>query len=181
MMEDGIATVARPAETRHGRPDGPEQRSFEELFEAEHRGLYGALRLLTRDGHEAEELMQDAFLKVLERWDRVAGLDDPSGYLYRTALNLFRSRRRRVRMALTRALRPKPVVDELAEVEGRETVIRVLAPLTPGQRAAIVLVDVLGFTSEEAGQALHVKASTVRVLAARGRAVLRQEMGEGNG
>lgn len=84
-------------------------------------------------------------------------------------------------MALTRALRPKPVVDELAEVEGRETVIRVLAPLTPGQRAAIVLVDVLGFTSEEAGQALHVKASTVRVLAARGRAVLRQEMGEGNG
>src|SRR5439155_24342480 len=77
--------------------------SFEEFFTAEHRGLYGALVLVTRSSPEAEEVMQDAFLRVWERWDRVAGLDDPVGYLYRTAMNVFRSRRRRVLVALRRA------------------------------------------------------------------------------
>ena len=54
---------------------------FEGFF-AEHRiGLFGALWLVTRDRHEAEELTQDAFVKVWERWDRVRELDDPAGYL----------------------------------------------------------------------------------------------------
>ena len=180
-MEEPTATVVRPAEPEESPSDPSNELSFEEFFEGEHRDLYGALRLLARDGHEAEELMQDAFLKLLERWDRVRALEDPAGYLYRTALNLFRSRRRRIRVTLARVVRPAPARDEMAEVESREAVVRALAPLTPGQRAAVVLTDVLGLTSEEAGEALHIKASTVRVLAARGRAALRQDMGEGNG
>jgi RNA polymerase sigma-70 factor (ECF subfamily) len=147
--------------------------SFEEFFSAQHRGLYGALVLVTRSSHEAEEVMQDAFLRVWERWDRVSGLDDPVGYLYRTAMNVFRSRRRRVLVALRRTVRPREADDGLAAVEDREAVVRALAPLTPGQRAAIVLTDVLGFTSEEAAAALRVRPATVRVLAARGRARLR--------
>jgi RNA polymerase sigma-70 factor (ECF subfamily) len=170
-MEDAIATVGtEPA------PEPVATATFEDFFHQQHRGLYGALWLLSRDRHEAEELMQDAFLKVLERWDRVRDLDDPVGYLYRTAMNLFRSRRRRVVVALRRAVRPQPPADELAEVEEREAVARALAPLTPRQRAAVVLVDVLELTSEEAADVLGIKASTVRVLAARGRAVLKREM-----
>jgi DNA-directed RNA polymerase specialized sigma24 family protein len=38
--------------------------------------------------------MQDAFLKLWERWDRVDRLDDPTGYLFRVALNGFRMRTR---------------------------------------------------------------------------------------
>ena len=110
-MEETVATM----EVRPEAGSGPVQPgTFEEFFETEHRGLYGALRLLCRDGHEAEELMQDAFLKLLERWDRIRELDDPAGYLYRTALNLFRSRRRRLRMALRRTARPAPDPDQLA-------------------------------------------------------------------
>jgi RNA polymerase sigma-70 factor, ECF subfamily len=152
--------------------------SFEAFFRKEQAGLFGSLWLVTRDRHEAEEIMQDAFLRIWERWDRVGSLDDPVGYLYRTAMNVFRSRYRRARVALRRAVRPAPEADELAAVEERELVIRALAPLTRRQRAAIVLTDLLGFTSEEAGQALGIGASTVRVLAARGRAALKKEMGE---
>jgi RNA polymerase sigma-70 factor (ECF subfamily) len=58
-----------------------EERSFEEFFSSEHARLFGALCLVTGDRHEAEEIMQDAFLRLWERWGRVSGLDDPSGYL----------------------------------------------------------------------------------------------------
>src|SRR5947209_14420168 len=99
---------------------------FEAFFELERAKLFGALILLTRDRHEAEELMQDAFLRVLERWDRVASMDDPPGYLYRTAMNLFRSRRRRLAVAVRRAVRPGGRVDELARVEGNDAAVRAL-------------------------------------------------------
>ena len=148
---------------------------FEGFFELERTRLFGALVLLTRDRDEAEELMQDAFLRVLERWDRVASMEDPPGYLYRTAMNLFRSRRRRAAVALRRVARPRSRSDELARVEGNDAAVRALATLSPRQRAAVVLVDVIGFTSEEAAEPLGVKASTVRVLVSRARAALRKE------
>src|ERR671934_67723 len=100
--------------------------SFERFFDHEHLRLYRALWLTTRNGHEAEELMQDAFLKVWERWDRVSSLPDPVGYLYRTAMNLFRSRLRRAAVAIRKAVRQLPPDDELAAVEEREAVVRAL-------------------------------------------------------
>jgi DNA-directed RNA polymerase specialized sigma24 family protein len=52
--------------------------SFAVFFEAEKAGLFSALCLVTRNRFEAEELTQDAFVRVLERWDRVRNLDDPA-------------------------------------------------------------------------------------------------------
>ena len=43
--------------------------------------------------------MQEAFVRVWERWDRVAGVEDPVGYLFRTAMNLHRSALRRALLA----------------------------------------------------------------------------------
>ena len=56
--------------------------SFEEFFEEHHRRLFSALCAATANRQEAEEVMQEAFLKLWERWDRVSGLEDPVGYLY---------------------------------------------------------------------------------------------------
>jgi len=155
---------------------------FEDFF-AEHRsGLFGALWLVSRDRHEAEELTQDAFVKVWERWDRVRELEDPQGYLYRTGMNLFRNRRRRAGLALRRAFRLAPAPDDqMQTVDDRDAIVRALGRLTPAQRAALVLMDLVGFTSEEAGRALGVRPSTVRVLAARGRTMFRQQIGDLDG
>lgn len=132
--------------------------------------------LVTRDRQEAEEIAQDAFLRLWERWDRVGRLDDPEGYLFRTAMNVWRSRRRRAAVALRKVVRPSQPEDALASVDANDVVTRALAVLTPKQRAAVVLTDLLDLTSEEAGRALGIRASTVRVLAGRGRDRLRQEM-----
>ena len=52
-------------------------RSFEDFYEATYRRLYTALCLVTGNRHEAEDIMQETFLRVFERWDRVSGVDDP--------------------------------------------------------------------------------------------------------
>lgn len=53
--------------------------AFETFCEREKEGLYGALCLVTGNRFEAEERTQDAFARLLERWDRVGAMDDPRG------------------------------------------------------------------------------------------------------
>jgi RNA polymerase sigma-70 factor (ECF subfamily) len=148
--------------------------TFEEFFERHHRRLLAAMWLVTRDRQEAEEITQDAFLRLWERWERVGALDDPEGYLFRTAMNVFRSRKRRAALAIRRVVRQAPSDDLLESIERREVLVQALASLTPRERAAVVMTDVLGFSSEEAGAALGVKPVTVRVLASRGRGRLQE-------
>lgn len=150
--------------------------SFVSFFGEHNDDLFAALWLITRNRHEAEEIAQDAFLRVWERWDRVAHMDDPEGYLYRTAMNVFRSRFRRTALALKRLGRGSQPDDHIEAVERREVLVQALSALTPRERAAVVLTDVLGFTSEEAGDTLGIKPVTVRVLASRGRGRLQQEV-----
>ena len=70
--------------------------AFEEFFEEERTPLFRALCLMTGNPGEAEEIAQDAFLHLWERWDRVREMERPAGYLYRSAMNGLRSGRRRV-------------------------------------------------------------------------------------
>jgi RNA polymerase sigma-70 factor (ECF subfamily) len=105
-------------------------------------------------------------------------MEDPSGYLYRTAMNAWRSRGRRTVLALRRVVHTVPHDDDMRAVEERDVVVRALARLTPRQRAAIVLVDLLGLTSGAAGEALGVRASTIRVLVGRARTTVREGMEE---
>jgi len=152
-------------------------RSFETFYEGESRLLFRRLWLVTGNHAEAEELMQEAFLRVWERWDRVGRMDDPVGYLYRTAMNLFRKRYRRAMLAIRRSVGLAPSQDDFADADDRHTVRQVLATLPPRQRAALVLTEMLGFTPKEAGDALGVKASTIRSLSRQGRESFRRMLG----
>ena len=155
-----------------------EPRSFEVFFASEHARLFGALCLVTGDRSEAEEIMQDAFLRLWERWDRVATMDDASAYLFRTAMNVFRNRYRRAALALRKTISVAPTEDALATVEDRDVVVRALRDLTPDQRAAVVLTGYVGLTSEEAGKVLGMRAGTIRTLATRARAAIREKAGD---
>jgi RNA polymerase sigma-70 factor (ECF subfamily) len=166
--EDAIASTAAVSERNLLEP-----LRFEDLFLSESRRLYSALCLITGDPTEAEDVGQEAFVRVLERWDRVASMVDPAGYLYRVAMNVFRSRYRRARVAAKRLLAGTPT-DEMAVVEERDAVIRMLDDLNPRQRAALVLTAVLDYSSEEAGEILGLPGSSVRVLTTRARATLRK-------
>ena len=153
---------------------GADALAFEAFFEAEAGTLFRRMCLVTGDRFEAEEVVQDAFLALFERWDRVRDLGDPVGYLYRSAFNRWKKRSRRASRQLRTTIGMLPSADAFDSVDDRELIDRALAQLTPRQRAAVVLTEVLGYSSGEAASMLGVRDVTVRALASHGRAAMRQ-------
>lgn len=150
--------------------------AFEGFYMANERRLFRALYVVTGNRHEAEEVMQMAFVKVWERWDRVAALDDPSGYLFRTAFNTQRSMARRAirsaRKLVESRIDPQSPPEPQDVAEDRDLVTRSLASLTPRQRHAVVLTALLGFSPTEAALIMRIQPATVRVLVSQARTAL---------
>ncbi|MGH2682990.1 MAG: RNA polymerase sigma factor [Actinomycetota bacterium] len=150
---------------------------FDEFFEEKHERLFKALYFVTGNRHDAEELMQDAFLKLWERWDEIHRITDPTAYLFRVALNGFRMRYRRAAMAVRKVLPVPEGRDDFLDAEMRADVRRLLLQVTPRQRAALLLLDLLGYPADQAGRIMRVSPSTVRALATKGRRALREAEG----
>jgi RNA polymerase sigma-70 factor, ECF subfamily len=138
--------------------------AFELFFEVERRRLFRALYVMTGSVQEAEELTQDAFLRLWERWDRVDAMEDPVGYLYRVALNLARSRFRKLVRAAKLPFLPERTVEPYSALDARDAVVRALASLSPRQRQALVLTDLLDRDTEEAASLMRISSSTIRSL-----------------
>lgn len=77
----------------------------ESLFRDEYRKLARTVRLLVDDPRLAEEVVQDAFVELVARWDRIES-DKARGYLYRSAMNRARSLLRRRRVARNTVVEP---------------------------------------------------------------------------
>jgi RNA polymerase sigma factor (sigma-70 family) len=173
MAQRPLRIVRREERAADGSP-----LSFDAFFSDESETLFRRMWLVTRDRYEAEEIVQDAFLGVYERWDRVSAMDDPTGYLYRTAFNAWKKRSRRATRAMRQVLPGGPTADEFEAADARSVVGEALVHLAPRQRAALVLTELLGYSSEEAGEILGIRAVTARVLASQGRAAMREHLGD---
>jgi len=149
---------------------------FESFFRRVYVQLAQASLVLTGSRSEAEDLAQEALARAFERWDRVRTMDSPEGYVYRTALNLNRKRLRRLGVRLRR-LRPETPPDPLDAAENRADVLRLLSSLPRAQREALVLVEWLGLTADEAGRVLRIAPASVRGRIHRARSGFRSRGG----
>lgn len=66
---------------------------FGEWYACQHARLVAALTLLAGDLEVARDVAGEAFSRALERWDRVADMENPSAWTYTLALNILRRRR----------------------------------------------------------------------------------------
>ena len=152
--------------------------SFEGFYLANERRLFRALYVLTGSRDQAEDLAQHAFCRVWERWDHVSTLDDPTGYLFRTAFNAHHSATRRAVRAARRVVEvmvhttPPPMPGPADLTADRDHVARALALLTPRQREAVVLTQLLDCDATHAARIMRIRPATVRVLVSQARAVL---------
>jgi RNA polymerase sigma-70 factor (ECF subfamily) len=159
-----------------------EEPTFQTFFTTHYERLARALFLLCGDAGEAEDLAQEAMVRVYERWSRVSEMSSPEGYLYRTALNLHRSRLRKVvTRRKQRGDQPSAPADPADAAVAGDEVARALAALPRGQREAVVLVSWLGLSHEEAGRVLQIEPVSVRSRLSRARAAMRQTLNDGDG
>lgn len=141
--------------------------SFDDLYRAEYRPMVRLARGLVDTSESAEEIVQEAFAKVFERWSR---LDEPGGYLRTAVVNGARSelRKREVRrrIGLTRRALPPPAEQDY--------LIDALETLPPKQKTALVLRFYGDMSEKEIAEAMGVRPGTVKSTTSRGLAALRK-------
>jgi RNA polymerase sigma-70 factor (ECF subfamily) len=142
-----------------------------DLYAASYSRLVGTVGAVCGDRHDAEEAVQEAFVRLMGCWDKVSRYEDPEAWVRKVALRQVSNRRRKALNGLRAALRhgPPPHVGEPtpACIDAE----RALAGLPEQQRAVIVLHR-LGLDADAMADALGVPVGTVKSRLARGRAAL---------
>jgi RNA polymerase sigma-70 factor (ECF subfamily) len=147
--------------------------AFEELFGRHHRRLYRLARRRTRSPEDADDAVQDAMLAAHRgaatfRHDAAVG-----SWLHRIVVNACLDRLRRAAAHPTTALIDERAIgDRTAEVDTVLEVHRALMRLPVEQRAAVLAVDMHGYSVADAAALLGVAEGTVKSRCARGRARL---------
>jgi RNA polymerase sigma-70 factor (sigma-E family) len=141
-----------------------------------------ALLAGSKDG--GEDLLQAALERVLRRWHTIEG--DPEGYLRRTLYHLAADnwRRQGAWRRQLRLLRPglgPAAPDPFADLELRDSLVRLLMQLPPRQRAAVVARYWEELSEAEAALVLGCSVGTVKSATARGLRRLRELSGAGTG
>nr|WP_245657942.1 RNA polymerase sigma factor SigM [Herbidospora mongoliensis] len=153
--------------------------AFSEIVKR-HRDRMWAVALRTLgDPDEAADAVQDAFVSAYRKAESFRGDAAVTTWLHRIVVNacLDRMRRKSVRPVaddelIEAAERDMPMPDQTAEREVSLEVTAALKLLPPDQRAALVLVDMMGYSVEDAAAVLDVPSGTVKSRCARGRAKL---------
>ncbi len=158
--------------------------AFGQLF-ARHRDRLWAVAIRTLgDPEEAADALQDAMIAAFRRAASFRGDSAVTTWLHRIVVNAALDRMRRRAARPTTAGQDDEALDALAVAGGQplsdpsgttDTAMDVMAALrqlVPDQRAALVLVDMLGYSISDAAEVLGVSEGTVKSRAARGRARL---------
>lgn len=137
---------------------GESPAGFEEWYERIHPRLVTALVAFCGDADMGRDAADEAAVRALERWERVAAMDSPDGWVFCTGFNLIRRRSRRMQLE-RRLLR---YTDVAAPVPGPASELwAVVADLPERQRRAVLLRHVGQLTEPEIAQAMGVTRGTV--------------------
>lgn len=163
-----METVARVSE-RRGR--------FEELYAAHGRDAVRLGYLLTGNAAEAEDLAQEAFVRLLGKFGDLRKPEVFRTYLMRTVTNLARSGFRHQvverRHAHAVASRRDPV--DLPDLAARDEIAAALRALPHRQRAALVLRYCEDLSEQDTADVLGTSVKAVKGLITRGLAALRRQ------
>jgi RNA polymerase sigma-70 factor (sigma-E family) len=161
-------------------PAGDRDEAIAALFRAEYRRLVNTAFAFVADWDLAEQLTQEAYLRLWRRWRWLRDPQAAPGYLRQTVLNLARNTIRRSvleRIAVER--RPSgqahdPAADPAGDIALRQAV----ATLPHRKRACIVLRYLVGMSESETAALLGVSVGTVKSQTHKALRLLRDQLGE---
>jgi RNA polymerase sigma factor (sigma-70 family) len=152
-----------------------ERADYEWLFRAAFPRVHRMVTLILRNPAQAEEVTQEAFLKLLQNWRRISSYEQPEAWVRRVAVRIA------VRQAgreADRPLRERSAGVPSAHREPDPDLAEAVAALSPRQRAAVVLHYYEDLPVLEVARVLSVSESTVKQHLHRARVRLAELLGE---
>lgn len=167
--------------SREAEPDaaGVEPPDWERLYAEMGEKVFRMIHRMTGDEHLAEDLTHDTFVRMHERRHQYDGRGSVEGWVFQIARNLtlnrarIRSNRRRLLEREAPRLDRHPTPGSRTSVESRLQLESALDELPSGQRTALLLHVVDGYTHAEIGRMLQIAEGTSRARVSRAKAALR--------
>jgi RNA polymerase sigma-70 factor (sigma-E family) len=153
--------------------------ALEQLYAAHYTGLVRMAVLLLRDQGLAEDVVQDSFVAMHGRWERIDPAKAPA-YLRQTVVNRSRSALRH--RGVVERHRPEPLPDgapadaSVLQTERRTAVFDALADLPTRQREVLVLRHYLDLSEADIAATLGISRGAVKSHASRAAAALRARL-----
>jgi len=188
MAFEGISLAALPF-TEDARADPHSERdsaiAVADLVQTYSPLLFRVANSILRSPAEAEDVVQDLFVRVLERRESLEAVVDMRVWLVRIAWNLALTRRRRIRpdqidaaFAERLAGTTVPADQALAEAQRIKAVLRELERLPKQEHHVLLLSAVEELSTAEIADVLGKSESAVRALLFRARTRLRERLNE---
>src|SRR5262249_31220829 len=155
---------------------------LEQLFEAQYRLVYRTAYSLTGSVHDAEDILQTIFLRLLARENAVDLKRDPEPYLYRAAFNLsmnvIRSRQKQVLTDNIEPFEKRNPSDSSAEQDMDDRLQRAIAQLPTAAAQVVILRYVHNKSQADIARVMGTTRGTIAVSLFRARARLKQLLRE---
>jgi RNA polymerase sigma-70 factor (ECF subfamily) len=151
---------------------GTSSDAVRDLYEGCYARLVGVVSLAAGGRAEAEECVQEAFIRLLREWPTVSQFDSPEAWTRRVALRLLSNRRRKARNGIKALLRVGPPTSAPAPTGDSLDIHRALVQLPLSQRQVVVLHYLLGLGVAEIAAELEIAPGTVKSRLSRARATL---------
>jgi RNA polymerase sigma-70 factor (ECF subfamily) len=170
-----------------------DNKAFSQLVDQNSNRIYRLALKMVGNEQDAEDILQETFVKAYKNLEGFEGRSKISTWLYRIAVNesLMLLRKRKIGVIHIDAgikqedgdIIPKQIIDwcclpekELMSSEVRDHIQQAIQTLSNANRAAFLLRDVEGLSTHEAAQALNISESALKVRLMRARMQLREEL-----
>ena len=179
-MTAGAATACAPPDCALASPRqvgaAVDEAEFDAFYQRSFVRLVGQLYAMTGDFAEAQDVVQEAFVRAWDRRDQLAAAEHPEAWVRTVAWRLAVSRWRRAQNALTAWRRHGPPPDVDAPEVHNVALVAALRRIPEAQRRVIVLHHLCDLSVEQIAAETRAPTGTVKAQLSRGRAALRQHL-----
>jgi RNA polymerase sigma-70 factor (sigma-E family) len=149
---------------------------FDSFYRASRLRLLGFVYVLTGNLAEAQDAVQEAFIRAWQRWSSIREYSDPESWVRVTAARIAVSRWRQVRSRARAYVRHGPSLPVPEPGTDTIEVVHALRRLPEEQRVTLALYYLMGLPVADVARELGVPIGTVKARLSRGRAALARLM-----
>jgi RNA polymerase sigma-70 factor (ECF subfamily) len=151
-----------------------------ELFQHRRTSLIATVTAITGDADAAADAVDEAFVRAIERCERVEAMDSPAGWILTVALNAVRkSKARSTRRHLAEAR--AAYADWIAPADPRHDLWVAVASLPPRERTAVALRYIADLTEPQIADVMNIAVGTVSASLTSARRRLARQLHDSDG